>query len=658
MRCAGARPSPDRGRASVPGAVARRQAVVALAMVTFFVAQGRVAQGLVAPGLAAQTSAAQGTALPNWAIVPSPSPSGSILVLSGLSCVSAAQCVAVGEKDLTHPLVEAWDGRTWKEVPSPAIDNAQLEAVSCASGRFCMAVGGTGTAPLAESFDGKAWAVLPTPNGISGDLISVSCPSPGHCTAVGGQLVESWDGGHWSVVDVPHGNLAFLDSVSCSSVRSCTAVGYWDIAPSSGPVAYAPVAETWDGTSWALSPGVSAANGSSPFSGVSCPSAGFCLALGGPSGSESWNGKKWTPLPHLPAIPGGPTSVSCVSPSACTAVGAFAISGGPYAEGGPVIEDWDGARWVLVPSPATKPLGHRAQLTAVSCTGPRACNAVGSYGGTMTNYGYFTGGTLAESTLFAPTGSPGCTSRLRAGSVVAGASLPDGGGFWLTDATGNVEALGAAPCHGSLGGVPLPNPIVGITAAPDGGGYWLVSSTGEVYPFGDVASYGPAPPRLERPVVALVPSFNGRGYWLAAEDGGVFGYGNARHSGSAVAQALKNSIAGMATTDVPGAYWLVSTGGKVFSYGGANKVCRLRAWPHPPGAVVSVASDPGGCGYWSVNAGGHLASTNPLAPGSPPPNAFSSPVVSICVDPFGTGYWLVTKDGSVRAYGSATLFGG
>ncbi len=90
-----------------------------------------------------------------WSIVPSANVPGRGDGLSGVSCVSAAACVAVGSYN--HPvgahfspaatLVESWDGRKWSIVPSPneglASDSDELNSVSCASSITCVAVGST-----------------------------------------------------------------------------------------------------------------------------------------------------------------------------------------------------------------------------------------------------------------------------------------------------------------------------------------------------------------------------------------------------------------------------------------------------------------------------------------------------------------------------------
>ena len=110
---------------------------------------------------------------------------------------------------------------------------------------------------------------------------------------------------------------------------------------------------------------------------------------------------------------------------------------------------------------------------------------------------------------------------------VVGIANAGGGGYWVADADGGVFAFGA-PFFGSMGGVPLNAPIVGIAATPDRGGYWLAAADGGVYAFGDAAFYGSVPgvlppgASLNQPVVGIAGSQDGKGYWMVASDGGVF----------------------------------------------------------------------------------------------------------------------------------------
>ncbi len=113
------------------------------------------------------------------------------------------------------------------------------------------------------------------------------------------------------------------------------------------------------------------------------------------------------------------------------------------------------------------------------------------------------------------------------------ASLPNGSGYWLTDAAGGVSAHGNAVNYGSMAGHVLNAPVNHIVATPDGKGYWLVAADGGTFTFGDAGFYGSTGNIvLNAPVVDIAPTQTGKGYWLVASDGGIFSFGDAQFHGS------------------------------------------------------------------------------------------------------------------------------
>jgi hypothetical protein len=112
---------------------------------------------------------------------------------------------------------------------------------------------------------------------------------------------------------------------------------------------------------------------------VSCTSADACTAVGnGESASTGatvplavrWNGTTWTAQNVPPPSTGTYASlsaVSCSGPTACTAVGGYQTPSGSE----PFVEIWDGTSWSLQITP-----GSALLPTSVSCTSPSACVAV------------------------------------------------------------------------------------------------------------------------------------------------------------------------------------------------------------------------------------------------------------------------------------------
>ena len=101
------------------------------------------------------------------------------------------------------------------------------------------------------------------------------------------------------------------------------------------------------------------------------------------------------------------------------------------------------------------------------------------------------------------------------------------------DNTSQPVPFGDAGYFGSMAGVQLNAPVVGMAPTPDGKGYWLVASDGGVFSFGDAGSYGSMGGQaLHDPVVGMAPTPDGKGYWLVASDGGIFAFGDADFYGS------------------------------------------------------------------------------------------------------------------------------
>jgi len=211
--------------------------------------------------------------------------------------------------------------------------------------------------------------------------------------------------------------------------------------------------------------------------------------------------------------------------------------------------------------------------------------------------------------------------------VVGIASTAGGRGYWLVASDGGVFAFGNAHFHGSMGGRHLNRPIVGIAATPDGEGYWLVASDGGIFAFGDARFRGSMGGRhLNRPIVGMAAQPGGDGYWLVASDGGIFAFGGARFDGSTGAIHLDAPISGMAPNPVSGGYWLVGTDGGIFAFGAPYRGS-LGGTP-TPSPVVCIAATPDGGGYWIVDRAGDVSGFGDAIPeGSPAPSAV--PIVAV-----------------------------
>jgi hypothetical protein len=172
-----------------------------------------------------------------------------------------------------------------------------------------------------------------------------------------------------------------VGSVAAGVLAALAAPGAARAAVSAGPAQAArpagagPVTGLAQGWSVVPSPNRS---GDNQLAGVSCVSATACTAVGSfgrPVHTliESWNGTKWSivPSPNSGSGHNQLNGVSCVSATACTAVGYFGRSTTGVKT---LIESWNGTKWSVVPSPNPAVTN---ELWGVSCVSATDCIAAG-----------------------------------------------------------------------------------------------------------------------------------------------------------------------------------------------------------------------------------------------------------------------------------------
>ena len=108
---------------------------------------------------------------------------------------------------------------------------------------------------------------------------------------------------------------------------------------------------------WSVPDGIDA----SGLTGVSCPSAGFCVAVDDAGHAVRWNGSGWSAADRIDGS--ALTGVSCADAAFCVAVDAR----------GDAVR-WNGARWSTPARAAT------AGFTGVSCASDAVCAAVAGNG--------------------------------------------------------------------------------------------------------------------------------------------------------------------------------------------------------------------------------------------------------------------------------------
>jgi hypothetical protein len=285
-----------------------------------------------------------------------------------------------------------------------------LDAISCPSITFCMAVGTStdtsGDFPLSEKWNGTTWSRggMPDPSSSTYALVfGVSCTSSTSCTAAGsyrnpgktGNLLafaEHWNGRTWAISvlgapKAPAGSVTNAEavSVSCTSATRCRAVG--DDANQTYGTDVVEV-WSWNGSSWTWVT-VPKPSGSTAYAldSISCTSTSYCVATGLRETvvggyyvvvtlAESWNGSSWTLRPSSSpksALPPANLDVSCRASRICFAGGAYSnTSGSEYT----LSERWSGTSWSTLPT-KNVPGDQLNSFAAISCTAT-TCIAAGN----------------------------------------------------------------------------------------------------------------------------------------------------------------------------------------------------------------------------------------------------------------------------------------
>jgi hypothetical protein len=195
----------------------------------------------------------------SWKVIPSPNVGQG--ELKGVAAIAADDVWAVGTQGYPQQgvLVEHWNGTAWSEVDAGHSNDAgSLNAVSARNANDIWAVGmylgGGKTLTLAEHWDGTAWTTVPTASPMEyNELVGVSVdPTGSGVWAVGWQspsvgyqgLTERFDGSTWNVVDTPV--TSHLFGVVSLSATSAWAVGWSDD--------FTPLTQRWDGSTWTEAP--------------------------------------------------------------------------------------------------------------------------------------------------------------------------------------------------------------------------------------------------------------------------------------------------------------------------------------------------------------------------------------------------------------------
>jgi hypothetical protein len=331
--------------------------------------------------------------------------------LSGVTCLSAEECIAVGSYDeggIERAMVLQGNGYGWWMYSNPipaGAKSSQLSDIACTSAELCVAVGSYVDASgikrtLAVHGTGVPWSIVSTPSSslffggtfypaMSTELSGIDCAGS-YCFAVGtlartGDDVEKgfglkWDGTSWKAAEAPGLNDSRpreLSAIACASATHCMAVGSY--------VDTTDTRRAWglegNGSSWW---GVPTPNrgGSSFLSGIWCDE--WECTAGGSSRGEAgkrpflatWAQTGFNTIERshqIVALPAGSSegeflSVFCTGSGECQAAGSLT-----YGTNGPRSYAY---RFGSGGSGHTMVGGAGGTLHDVSCPEPESCLAV------------------------------------------------------------------------------------------------------------------------------------------------------------------------------------------------------------------------------------------------------------------------------------------
>ena len=239
-------------------------------------------------------------------------------------------------------------------------------------------------------------------------------------------------------------------------------------------------------------------------------------------------------VPTLPAVPGqacnatisvvgliattaGTRPTNVVGNGASTTVTVSFLPGEPAPD---ILWEWS----PHCADPATPPYDFFAVIPGTSVT-----SAPISPVSPCSDFGNVTSATLQGPIVVVP----------NPGDYVAMATTPANGGYWLAQRGGGISPFGNATNVGMPSGNPS---MVGIAGVP-AGGYWVAGSDGGVFAYGAPFDGSMGGMLLAAPIVGIAATPDGGGYWLVGTDGGVFGFGDAQFYGSVPGALATGSVA-------------------------------------------------------------------------------------------------------------------
>ena len=432
--------------------------------------------GYTTPARAAATSWAWSGWMP--ASLPTESTSAPISLsgsLNAVTCSSASHCLTVGAVGLAETSDDG--GRTWSR--GAMVSAVDANGVACPTPDRCVAVGSSGSntnlnAVVVSNDGGRTWTAataVPQPaTAAEGDTVSqylwaVACPTSTTCVAVGSMtgvstcvipadeyngtpaqtysctdtyneiLLSEDAGATWVLQTVPQPtDYSGLSGISCPTATVCLAVGFSPGGSSSGGVAPEVLLSDDGGQSWTLvnlarSAAVSSING---LTGVACASADLCVAVGSgfillsTDGGAAWSRANIASSPPAQSALVGLVGVACPLASTCIAVGSKGVLLTTDA-GQTWVAPWEDAAYFLV-FPG-EPEGE--EIAGIACPVATSCVLVG-----FSPDGYF-GPVITAAYVFEASPVPAAITLAAAGNLLGAVTV-----------SGAVYSAGGLPISG------------------------------------------------------------------------------------------------------------------------------------------------------------------------------------------------------------------
>jgi photosystem II stability/assembly factor-like uncharacterized protein len=327
---------------------------------------------------------------------PAPAGTGD---LGAVSCADKRRCWAVGVAgpDTTPPpggatVIAATinGGVSWKAQRVAGGTIPELSGISCPTATDCMAVGSNGSSlpgggvVVTTSDAGAVWNPATAPAGAL-TVMSVLCTSPGHCLAIVSDGSTLWSaqstdfGQTWQRFGDLPGSFLGGEDLSCGVGGACLVAG--SVPTTSGHGQGAVALSVDGGQTWALA---TVPSGTGILQSAACPSASVCLAGGTESTTTSDimpargellrsgdGGHTWTDVTNAPPVD-DVYDMECPTAAVCAMVGTH-WAGNPPVGTGAVAQSADGGATFEASSAAYIPI----TLTALSCPTRAECVAVG-----------------------------------------------------------------------------------------------------------------------------------------------------------------------------------------------------------------------------------------------------------------------------------------